>query len=232
MGKKYANLENGKMQYNVGTAKEFRAKLSKWHNADFELAVAIDKRADAIANKKAAIKNEEDCIEKMQNGTMLTSGKSIEERRASIEMLLAEIKSENDTVAELRKAQTERYADAHALLTADLHKAYVAYVKEEKREEYADALCVFFESNGLTPKKDSIDLFVACVGKKKATKNVKLKDKKHNDAFAFKPWKDIFLGEICDVMGDALPIDKYIYQTMQERIAIKQAKLDAKKNNK
>lgn len=225
-------LENGKMQYNVATAKDFRTKLAKWHNADFELAVAIDKRADAIANKKAAIEDHESSIEKMKNGTMLSSGMTIEERLTAIESLKGEIKSENDAVTELRKAQETRYADAHALLTADLHKAYVAYIKEGKRDEYVDALCKFFEDNGLTPAKDSIDMFVACVGKKKATKNTKLKDKKHNDAFTFKPWRDIFLGEICDVMGDALPIDKYIYQTMEERMAIKKAKADAKKNNK
>ena len=138
----------------------------------------------------------------------------------------------NDTVAELRKAQETRYADAHALLTTDLHKAYVAYIKEGKREEYVEELCKFFENNGLTPASASIDEFVACVGKKKATKNTKLTSKKHNDAFTFKPWRDIFLGELCDVMGDALPIDKYIYQTMEERVAIKKAKAEAKKNNK
>lgn len=226
------NLQSGKMQYNVATAKDFRAKLAKWHNADFELAVAIDKRADAIANKKAAIADHESSIEKMKNGTMLSSGMTIEERLAAIESIKGEIKSENDTVAELRKAQETRYADAHALLTADLHKAYVAYIKEGKREEYVEELCKFFESNGLTPASASIDEFVACVGKKKATKNYKLANKKHNDAFTFKPWRDIFLGELCDVMGDALPIDKYIYQTMEERVAIKKAKAEAKKNNK
>ena len=48
-------LKSGKMQFNVKGAKDFRDTLAKWHNADFELAVALDKKSKTVTQKKLAI---------------------------------------------------------------------------------------------------------------------------------------------------------------------------------
>jgi hypothetical protein len=34
---------------------------------------------------------------------------------------------------------------------------------------------------------------------------------------AYNVWRDIFLGEICDVMGDALPLYKFTYVLKDNR---------------
>ena len=210
-------LQNGKMQYNVKSAKDFRDTLAKWHNADFELAVALDKKAKTVAQKKTSIIDCEESIAKIENGTMLASMKTVDDYKHDIECYKLDIENESKVIKELRDVQKTRLESAYALLDKDIHKSYVDYVTKGMRDEYVDALCQFFEKNGLVPTLDSINEFVACVGKKKSTTRNKIANAKHNDAFAYNPWRDIFLGELCDVMGDALPIDKFIYQTMEER---------------
>lgn len=219
------NLQSGKMQFNVKEAKGFRDTLAKWHNADFELAVAIDKRSKTVRNYMSMIETDNDIIAKMDAGEKIFGTKTRSDLVAEIADFNARIESENKALKELRDVQAKRLEGAYALLTTDLHKAYVAYVKEGKRAEYVEALCVFFESNGLVPTLDGINAFVACVGKKKATTRTKIEQAKHNDAFSYRPWRDIFLGELCDEMGSALPIEKFIYQSMEERVkAWEQAK--------
>lgn len=218
-------LKSGKIQFNVKSAKNFRDTLAKWHNADFELAVALDKKAKNVSSLKGVIETNNSILEDIEKGKKTLKTK--EELIAEIADFETRIKHESDVIAELREAQKTRLEDAYALLSKDLHKAYVDYIKDGDRETYVDALCDFFEKNGLEATSVSIDDFLACVGKKKATTRNKIASGKHNDAFAYNAWRDIFLGELCDVMGEALPIDKFIYQTMEER---KVAWEEAKKN--
>ena len=210
------NLTSGKMQFNVKSAKGFRDTLAKWHNADFELAVALDKKAKMVASYKTMIETDKDIISKIDNGEKYK--KTRQELVEEIADFESRIAHESDVIRELREVQKSRLESAYALLSKELHSAYVDYVKNGMREVYVDALCGFFESNGLVPTLDSIDEFVACVGKKKATTRNKIVNAKHNDAFSYTAWRDIFLGELCDVMGESLPIDKFIYQTMEERV--------------
>lgn len=219
-------LANGKMQFNVKSAKGFRDTLAKWHNADFEIAVAIDKKSEIVGNLRNMVKTDNEQLAKLENGEKTLHTR--EEYLAEIADFEARIQAESDTIAELRKKQAERLESAYALLNKDLHKAYVGYITEEKRDEYVDALAQFFTNNGLEPTIDGINAFIACVGKKKATTRKKIASGKHNDAFSYNQWRGIFLGELCDVMGEALPIDKFIYKTMEER----QKAWEDKKNNK
>ena len=218
-------LANGKMQFNVKSAKGFRDTLAKWHNADFEMAVAIDKKSEIVGNLRNMVKTDNEQLAKLENGEKTLHTR--EEYLAEIADFEARIQAESDTIAELREKQAERLESAYALLNKDLHKAYVEYITEEKRDEYVDALAQFFTNNGLEPTIDGINAFIACVGKKKATTRKKISTGKHNDAFSYNQWRTIFLGELCDVMGEALPIDKFIYKTMEER---QKAWEDAKKN--
>ena len=41
-------IKTGKMQLNVKSAKDFRATLAKWHNADFELAEELLRKNDRV----------------------------------------------------------------------------------------------------------------------------------------------------------------------------------------
>lgn len=209
-------LKNGKMQFNVKSAKNFRDILAKWHNADFELSVALDKKASIVKGYKTMIETDNDIIAKIDNGEKTM--KSREELLSEISDFENRIAHESKVISELREVQKSRLEDAHNLLSKNMHNAYVDYIKNGNVDAYIDMLCDFFEKNGLEPTNDSIQEFLACVGKKKATTRNKIANGKHNDAFAYNPWRGIFLGELCDVMGDALPIDKFIYKTMEERV--------------
>lgn len=221
-------LESGKMQFNVKSAKNFRDTLAKWHNADFELAVALDKKSKTVASYNIMIATDRDIISKIDNGEKTMKTK--EELLSEIADFESRIAHESEVIRELREVQKTRLESAYALLSKELHSAYVDYIKNGMREEYVNALCTFFEQNGLVPTLDSINDFVSCVGKKKATTRNKIANAKHNDAFAYNPWRDIFLGELCDVMGESLPIDKFIYKTMEERVKVWEES-KAKKSN-
>lgn len=207
-------LKNGKMQFNVKGAKNFRDTLAKWHNADFELAVALDKKSKTVASYKSMIATDKECLEKIANGEK--SIKSQAELLAEITDFESRIQAESDIIAELRQVQKDRLESAYALLTKDLHKAYCDYITSGDNSNYAEELCKFFENNGVEPTMAIYD-FVCAIGIRKATTKQKIADAKHTTNMAYTQWRDLFLGFLCDTMADALPIDKFIYKTMEER---------------
>lgn len=212
-------IKSGKMQYNVKDARDFRATMAKWHNADFELAEEILRKSDRVKALRTLISSNNDLIEKLNKGESIIGNKTLDELKSEIATWESQIVDENKALAEYKKAQSERYADAHALLGKDLWNAYKDFVadRHEKRDAYVLALANFFAENGLEPAMASIDEFVAAVGKKKNSARQKVKTGKHNGEFNFNTWRDTFLGEICDVMGDALPLYKFTYVLKENR---------------
>jgi len=209
-------LKSGKMQFNVKSAKNFRDTLSKWHNADFELAVALDKKSKIVASYKTMIATDNELIEKLDNGEKSVM-KSREELLCEIADFNSRIEHENNTIKELRDVQKSRLEGAYALLSKDLHKAYCDYIASGDNSTYFEELCKFFESNGVEPTV-SVSDFVCAIGIRKATTKQKIESSKHTTNMAYTQWRDLFLGFLCDTMGDALPIDKFIYKTMEERV--------------
>lgn len=212
-------LKSGKMQFNVKSAKNFRDTLAKWHNADFELAVALDKKSKIVASYKTMINTDNELIAKIDNGESNGVIKTREELVAEVTDLESRIKSESNTIAELREVQKSRLESAYALLSKDLHKAYCDYIASGDNSTYFEELCKFFENNGVEPTMAVSD-FVCAIGIRKATTKQKIKDAKHTTNMAYTQWRDLFLGFLCDTMGDALPIDKFIYKTMEERVKV------------
>lgn len=208
-------LTNGKLQFNVKSAKNFRDTLAKWHNADFELAVALDKKSKNVTRIKGMIDSNNELIADIESGK--NTIKSREELLSEIADFESRIAHESEVIAELREEQKSRLESAYALLSKDLHKAYCDYITKGMRDEYAEELCKFFENNGITPTVAIYD-FVASIGVRKATTKQKIASEKHTTSMAYTQWRDLFLGFLCDTMGkDVLPIDKFIYQTMEER---------------
>ena len=209
-------IKGGKMQMNAKSGKDFRATLAKWHNADFELAEEILRKFDRVKAIRTLIDSNADLIAKLEKGESIIGGKSVADLQNEIATWENQITSENNALAEYKKAQADRYADAHALLSKDLYNAYVDYVTNGT-VGYICALADFFEQNGLEPAIDSLNEFVAAVGKKKNSARQKIKTGNHNGAVSYVAWRDIFLGEICDVMGDALPLYKFTYVLKEKR---------------
>lgn len=216
---KYTNIEqikSGKMQFNATSGKNFRATMAKWHDADFDLAEKILEKSDRVKSIRGMIDTNNKDLARLEKGEpgVLREKSVIEAENVDFE---ARIKAENDALAEYRKAQTDRYTGARELLNKDLHKAYEAYVTNGERDAYVVALANFFDANGLEPAMASLDAFVAAVGKKKNSARQKVKTGNHNGAISYNAWRDIFLGEICDVMGDALPLYKFTYVLKENR---------------
>ena len=220
MSKKYTTIEtikNGKMQYNAKSGKDFRATMAKWHNADFELAEEILRKQDRVNALNTLIGSNNDLIAKLEKGESIIGNKTVEDLRSEIANWEVQKVTENENLAEYRKAQASRYEDARALLSKELHQAYVEYVTNGNRDGYVLALANFFDENGLEPTMDSLNEFVASVGKKKNSARQKVKTGNHNGSVSYQAWRDIFLGEICDVMGDALPLYKFTYVLKEKR---------------
>lgn len=209
-------IKSGAMQFNSKTGKNFRDTLAKWHNADFELAEKIMEKSDRVKNFYGMIETNKSDLEKLAQGKSgVLRDKSVIE--AEIVDYEARIQAESNAISEYRKAQADRYEGARKLLSKELHKAYVDFVTDGKRNEYVVALANFFDENGLEPAMGSIDAFVAAVGKRKNSARQKIKTGSHNGAVSFQAWRDIFLGEICDVMGEALPLYKFTYVLKDNR---------------
>lgn len=211
------SIKSGKMQYNVKTGKDFRATMAKWHNADFELAEEILRKSDRVKAHRTLIDSNNELIAKLEKGETIIGCKNVADLQAEIAEWEAKIAHENEALAEFKKAQADRYESARALLSKELHKAYVDYVTLGERDAYVVALADFFDANGLEPAMDSLNEFVAVVGKKKNSARQKVKTGNHNGAISYQAWRDIFLGEICDVMGDALPLYKFTYVLRENR---------------
>lgn len=216
---KYTTIESiksGKMQYNATSGKSFRATMAKWHDADFDLAEKILEKSDRVKSIRGMIDTNKSDLEKIARGEsgVLREKSVIESEIVDFE---SRIVAENNALDEYRKAQADRYNGARALLSKELHKAYVDFVTNGKRDEYIVALANFFSDNGLEPAIDSLNEFMAAVGKKKNSARQKIKTGNHNGSMSYQAWRDIFLGEICDVMGDALPIYKFTYVLKESR---------------
>lgn len=218
-------IKSGKMQFNVTTGKNFRDTLAKWHSADFDLAEKIMEKNDRVKALRAIIDTDRADLEKLEKGERGVI-RTAEEIQAEIHDYEIRVSKESEHLAEYKKAQATRYEGAHKLLTKDLYKAYCDYITDGDYETYFNALCVFLTEQGFEPRRDSIDKFIAVVGKRKNSTRNKIKTGKHNGANTYNAWRDIFLGEICDVLVEenAIPVYKFTYVLKEDRKAKKDAK--------
>ena len=209
-------IKSGKMQFNVKSAKTFRDILAKWHNADFELAEKILAKNDRVKSYQTMIDTDRTDLEKLINGQG-----GVMRDRATIEAEIADFEArkeqENKDMQEYRQEQSKRYEVARNLCTKDMYNAYVAFITEGKREEYKMALAEFLSAQGLEPASVTLEEFVAAVGKRKNSARNKVKTGLHNGVVAYQTWRDLFLGELRDEMGDALPLYKFPYERKDKR---------------
>lgn len=201
------------IKFNAKEAKDFRNALAKWHNADFELADAQLFKADRVKAHRAIIASNAELLKKADRLDKRTDA----EIKAETADLEAKIQAENEAIVELRKAQADRYEPARKMVTRDLYKGYVAYYQDDDRDAYVEALTVWFNRNGVACTRNDVGDFVNVVGKKKNSARQKCKTGKHNGVYAFATWREIFLGELCDTLGDLLPMRKFQYVLKNDR---------------
>ena len=210
------SIKKGNCQFNATSAKSFRTTLAKWHNATFKIADELLAKNDRVKALRTLIDSNTKLIDKLNNGESIIVSKSLSELQSEIDTWNASIQSENDAMAELRKAQSDRMSKAEDLVSKDLYNAYVESVNATT-DVYTLAIAQFLSDNGIEPCIDTINTLIASVGKKTNSARNMCKTGKHNGVFAYQQWRKIFLGELCDLMGDTLPIYKFAYVLSDKR---------------
>ena len=209
-------IKKGNCQFNATSAKSFRTTLAKWHNATFKIADELLAKNDRVKALRTLIDSNSKLIDKLNNGETIVSKKSVTDLQSEIDTWNASIQSENDAMAELRKAQSDRMSKAEDLVSKDLYNAYVESVNATT-DVYILAIAQFLSDNGIEPCIDTINTLIASVGKKTNSARNMCKTGKHNGVFAYNQWRKIFLGELCDIMSDTLPIYKFAYVLTDKR---------------
>ena len=209
-------IKKGNCQFNATSAKSFRTTLAKWHNATFKIAEELLAKNDRVKALRTLIASNNALIVKLNNGESIIGDKSLADLQSEIDAWEESIKSENDAMAELRKAQSDRLSKAESMISKDLYNAYVKSITDFSTD-YNIAIAQFLADNGIEPCIDTINALIASVGKKTNSARNMCKTGKHNGVFAYNQWRKIFLGELCDMMGDALPIYKFTYVLSDKR---------------
>ena len=206
-------IKNGNCQFNATSAKKFRTTLAKWHNATFEIADELLQKNDRVKALRTLVKSNESLIEKLNKGESIIGSKTVAELQTEIDGWNAQIVTENAQMAEYRKAQSARFKEAENLVSKSIYEAYCG----EGEVSYTDAIATFLSDNGIEPCTDTISLLILAIGKKSASARQMCKSGKHNTTFSFQQWRKIFLGELCDMMGDCLPLYKFTYVLVDKR---------------
>ena len=209
-------IKKGNCQFNATSAKSFRTTLAKWHNATFKIADELLAKNDRVKALRTLIDSNSKLIDKLNNGESIIVSKSLSELQSEIDTWNASIQSENDAMEELRKAQSDRMSKAEDLVSKDLYNAYVESINTTT-DVYTLAIAQFLSDNGIEPCIDTINTLIASVGKKTNSARNMCKTGKHNGVFSYNQWRKIFLGELCDMMGDTLPIYKFAYVLSDKR---------------
>lgn len=209
-------IKKGNCQFNATSAKSFRTTLAKWHNATFEIADELLAKNDRVKNYRGLITSNLALIDKLNKGETIISNKSIEELQSEIDTWITSIDKENADMTEYRNTQKSRIEEGEKLIDKSIYEEYVTTIDTDKTT-YVNAIANFLQSNGVTPCTDTINTLIASVGKKSASARQSCKTGKHNTTFSFPQWRKVFLGELCDIMGDALPLYKFTYVLKDNR---------------
>lgn len=209
-------INKGNCQFNTTSAKALRTTLAKWHNATFKIADELLAKNDRVKALRTLVKSNNTLIEKLNKGESIIGSKTVAELQAEIDTWNASISKENSAMAEYRKAQSARFKEAEDLVSKSIYEEYVATIDTDKTI-YVNAIANFLQSNGVTPCTDTINALIVSVGKKSASARQMCKSGKHNTTFSFQQWRKIFLGELCDMMGDCLPLYKFAYVLKDNR---------------
>lgn len=206
-------IKNGDCQFNATSAKKFRSTLAKWHNATFKIADELLAKNDRVKALRTLIDSNNALIDKLNKGESIIGSKTVAELQTEIDAWSASIDKENSAMAEYRKAQSARFKEAEDLVSKSIYEAYCG----EGEVSYTDAIATFLSNNGIEPCKGTIGLLILAIGKKSASARQMCKSGKHNTTFSFQQWRKIFLGELCDMMGDCLPLYKFAYVLKDNR---------------
>ena len=230
VGSVTVNVESGACQFNASSAKDFRAKLAKWHDADFDISQELAKKNDLIKNRNDSITTNNDLIADLRAGKKIIGNKTESMLLAENERFQKDIDDAKALCKELTDVQKKRLDDGNALISDELFDAYKTYCKNKQDKEnagaYYDAIAIMLHENGVAPCDDTVVALMGSVGSRAANAVQKFTSEKHNTNTAKATFKKIFLGDLCDIMADVLP--KYKFQYVPRKVREERAKAEKK----
>lgn len=212
-----------KAQFNVTSAKAFRATIAKYDSARVDIAQEIASRNDRVASLKGMIVTNNDRVAKLDPVKDAHKIADIQAETLKFEDRIATANAELD---EYKKAQSARFADALALVTEELYKAYAEFTVDaenaEKREILSETLHHFFADNGVLSGQVTVDALIATMGNKGNGYSGKKGEYATGNclkAKAIKTFKADFLLNLIHIMRkvNALPTAKYTYVPVKMR---------------
>lgn len=220
-------MKEGRIQWNSKEAKDFRDIMALWHTYDFELEDERKKRNNSISNAKGIIASNIEILSARESGK--TAGivcdftdDELREQCATMEQKIADARA---TLDKWIVGQESARKSAEALFPKTLYTAYVQYISDDNAESYSQAIADTLSACGVTPAVDTVRSLTLAVGSAKGTGTTKAETHKHNRAFGEKQWRQIFMGAVCDLMGDVLPVYKFKnILTRAERRALREKK--------
>lgn len=200
---------SGKVQWNSKEAKAFRDTMATWHIFDFELSDRMKTRSNAISMCNGVIAADREKIAK-QEYIMHDEAWYLADI-ASMEARIADAKAE---LRVWKEGQEESVKKAEKLFTVSMYNAYVTAVNDGndnawRTSAYTEALAEMLSENGIAPTWDILDKLYHANAKTKGTGKTKNQTGKHNRAVGISAWRAVVMGEICDQMGDILPVYKW-----------------------
>lgn len=223
-----AEIKTGKCQFNATSAKKFRDTLAKWYNAQMDITQELLKRADRVKALNTVIASNKDLLQDLADGKKVIGGKTQESIQAEIDRDLSEIQALNETVAEFKSKQEEGLSAGESLLSKELYNAYCGYMADvynaENIADYEWAIAEFLKSNGVEPRKDTVQGIRTTIGKRSTSAREKYKTGKMNAANKEGSWRKLFLGELVEMLLDVIPVYKFKYIPVSERVDNKKNK--------
>lgn len=214
-------INAGKVNFNAKSAKGFRDLMAVWHIFDFEYDDMRKKKRQEVANAKGIIATDEELIEKKSFGQHDKA--YYEDQIASMKQAIADSEKR---LADWATEQEKTVSKTTSIFGKDLYKAYVASMSDDngawRVSPYTQAIADLLSSQGVTPAWDTLDTLYHCVRRGNGTGNTKAETGKHTKAQTESMWRKVFMGTVCDLMGNTLPTYKFKYiLTKAEKKALK-----------
>ena len=215
------NINGGKMNFNVKSAKSFRDSMGVYHVFKFELADLRKKKQNEVKNAKGIIATDEELIAQKKFG---------QHDQAYYEAQIAQM-HQNIADSEKRLADWQAEQDANikqveSIFSKALYKSYVASMQDDpnawRASAYTQALADMLSAQGLTPAWDTLRVLYHINRERTGNGNTFAETGLHMTAQTERVWRDALMGKLCDLMNGLLPTYKFLHiLTKEQKKALK-----------
>lgn len=195
------------LQLNAKELKSFRENIAKWHIADFDKKDAQITRQRKIKLNEAKIDEYRSDIEKIQAGSIKVINKTVDERIAEINDMIAALEAENEDVKKAYETHAEsldaNFEAGRKLVSEKVVAALEAYLDDIYNDDaeiaLLNTLVEWFTENGAKGViVDDVRKYIRPIGRKGASAKKALETGRHTTREKGNKLKDAFLGGLCD----------------------------------